>query len=188
MAKNQDQPQDSQDVAVSATTGTVVTRTHLDAFHELMRQRAGIVAQERNEDVMLKQSLLILAAAESGDVSEIESADMGGAIQGRDVDGLEVEIRGFEPVISTRDDIESPQGYYVSCDAVVIGGPREMLTRYGLKLGQEFVLQSGAQLFVLKVAGLEQAGAFPYRGVVRAIKTQSDRTVVKLFPAPERVR
>lgn len=183
MAKSQD-PEPTADIAIHTASGEVVTRTDLDVFHDLMRQRAGIVAQERGEEVMLKQALSILAA---DNVADIERADMGGTIQARDVDGLEVQINAFEPVISTRDDIETPLGYYISCDTVVMGGNRDMLTRYGLKIGEDFVLQSGAVLFMLKVGALEKAGALPYRGVVRAIATQSKRHVVKLYPAPERV-
>lgn len=174
----------TSDLAIRKPDGEIINAATLTQFHDLMRQRAGIVSQERGEEVMLKQALSILAA---DSVEDIEKADMGGTIQGRDVDGLEVTINSFEPIITTRDDIESPLGYYVSCDAVVRRWDKDSLTRFGLEVGQNFVLQSGAILFILKVAALEMAGGMPYRGMVRAIPTQSKRHVVKLFPAPEGV-
>ena len=174
----------SSDLAIRKPNGEIVTIATLTQFHDIMKERAGIVSTERGEEVMLKQALSILAA---DSVEDIEKADMGGTIQGRDVDGLEVTINSFEPVISTRDDLESSLGYYASCDAVVNRWDKDKLTRFGLEIGQNFVLQSGAPLFILKIAALEMAGALPYRGMVRAIKTQSDRSVVKLFPAPEGV-
>ena len=174
----------SSDLAIRKPNGEVINVATLTQFHDLMRQRAGIVSQERGEEVMLKQALSILAA---DSVADIENADMGGTVQGRDVDGLEVTINSFEPILTTREDIESPLGYYVSCDAIVNRWEKDKLQRFGLTVGENFVLQSGAILFMLKVAALEMAGAMPYRGMVRAIPTQSNRHVVKLFPAPEGV-
>lgn len=164
--------------------GTVVGIRDLTQFHDMMKDRAGIVAADRGEEVMLRQALSILAA---DNVSDIEKADMGGTIQGRDVDGLEVIINSFEPLISQREDIENSLGYYVSCDAVPTRWEKDKLTRFGLTIGENIVLQSGAILFILKVAALEMAGGLPYKGVVRAIPTQSGYHVVKLFPAPEGV-
>lgn len=171
-------------IAIRKHDGTLVTVTDLNQFHAIMRERAGIVASDRGEEVMLTQALKILAA---DSIEDIEKADMGGTIQSKTVDGLEVTINSFEPVISKRTDIESPLGYYVSCDAVPTRWDRDALTRYGLTIGENFVLQSGAILFILKVAALEMAGALPYHGMVRAIPTQNDFHVVKLFPAPEGV-
>lgn len=179
MAKS-DNPQE-----VTSVSAPVATMSDLEQFHFMMRERASIVSQERGEEVMARQALAILSAAS---VEDIERADMGGTIQARDVDGLEVEIRAFEPVISQREDIETREGYYISTESVVLGGDKDMLTRFGLKIGGEIVLQTGASLFILKVAALERAGGLPYRGIVRAIPTQSGNHVVKLFPAPERVR
>lgn len=171
-------------LAIRKPSGEVVTVADLNQFHSLMRERAGIVASDRGEEVMLKQALSILAA---DSIADIEKADMGGTIQGRDVDGLEVTINTFDPLISQREDIESPLGYYISCDAVARRWDKDKLNRFGLTIGDNFVLQTGAILFILKVAALEMAGGLPYNGMVRAIPTQSGFHVVKLFPAPEGV-
>jgi hypothetical protein len=178
----------SQDVDTTVS-GTVTNRPiALDQFHQLMRDRAGMVREDRGAEVMQRQALAILQAES---VEDIINADMGGTIQARDVDGLEIEILDFEPLLSNRTDSETGrqlarEGYYVSMNAVVLGATKDQLTRFGLQLGKEIVLQTGAELFMLKVAALEKAGALPFRGRVTAIETQSGNSVVKLFPLPER--
>lgn len=188
MASDKSEPT-SGTVEVKTSSGKIIKQSDLEKFHELMRTRASLVSEDRGAEVMERQALMILAAIETGEVSEIERADMGGTIQARDVSGLEVEIRDFEPVMSRRDDIESAFGYYYSMNATVLGYSGEddtTLTRMGLEIGQDFILQTGAILFILKVAGMEMSGQMPYRGRITAIKTQSGNYVVKLYPLPKR--
>jgi hypothetical protein len=175
------------EVEIRTNSGTVVNRSSLEQFHAMMLERARFVQEDRAEEVMLKQALQIIAASESGDADAIARADMGGTVQARDAGTLEVEIRAVDPVISDREDIANNKGYYVSMDATVLGGDEDMLTRNGLVLGNDVVLQTGAELFVLKIVGLEKAGALPYRGRVVSIPTRSGNNVVKLMTLPKRV-
>lgn len=175
------------DVEIITASGAIVNRTSLEQFHTMMLERAQFVQEDRAEEVMLKQALLIIAAGETGDAEAIAKADMGGTLQARDAGSLEVEIRSVDPVISDREDIENNKGYYVSMDATVLGGEEDMLTRNGLSLGGDVILQTGAELFVLKIVALEKAGALPYRGRVLSIKTRSGNSVVKLADLPRRV-
>jgi hypothetical protein len=181
------QPNPSTDVQVVTNSGSVITRNALDQFHAMMKERAQFVSEDRSEEIMLKQALQIIAASETGDSAAIMRADMGGTVQARDAGSLEVEIHSLDPVISDREDITNNKGYYISMNATVIGGDEDMLTRNGLILGGDVVLQTGAELFVLKVVGLEKAGALPYRGRVLSIPTRSGNNVVKLADIPKRV-
>lgn len=178
-------------VEVKTTSGKIVKSSDLERFHSLMRERASLASEDRGAEVMERQALLILAAAQDGNVSDIERADMGGTIQGRDVGGLEIEIHDMEPVISARDDIETREGYYLTMNCVVLGYSGEddtLLTRMGLEIGQDFILQTGAILFMLKVAAMEMSGQLPYRGRITSIKTRSGNSVLKLYPLPQRVK
>ena len=175
-------------VDVTAVTGEVVTRTDLDEFHRRMVERASFVSDDRSGEIMERQALAILLAGGTGDAEAIMRADMGGTVQARDADSLEIEIREADPVISDRDDIEGGHGYYLSMTGTVIGGDEGMLTRNSLVIGGDVVLQTGADLFVLKVVALEKAGAFPYRGRVTALSTRKGNTVVKFTPLPRRAQ
>jgi hypothetical protein len=177
----------STDLQMVTNSGTVLTRSSLDDFHTMMLERATFVQEDRSADVMAKQALAILAANETGDADAIMRADMGGTVQARDADTLEVEIREMDPVISDREDIEGGHGYYISMTCTVIGGDDDMLTRNGLQIGGDVILQTGADLFVLKVAALEKAGCLPYRGRVGVIKTRSGNSVVKFTQLPKRI-
>jgi hypothetical protein len=181
--RNTSTPASNSDDAVS---GSIVPKVkELDAqFHAFMLARAQRNSSERSEEVMLAQGQAILTAES---VDDIWRADMGGTVQVKDAPGLEVEIRSMEPVVSNRQDIDNQHGYYVSMDAVALGGPADVLTQNGLTPGQSFALQTGAELFVKKVRALEAAGAFPVKGVITRITTANGNTVMKLFPMPTRV-
>jgi hypothetical protein len=177
----------STDLQLVTNSGVVLTRNSLEEFHARMLDRAQFVNEDRSSDVMAKQALQILAASETGEIDEIMRADMGGTVQAKDAGTLEVEIEDMDPVVSTREDIESGHGYYISMNCTVIGGDEDMLTRNSLVIGGPVVLQTGADLFVLKMAGIEKAGALPYRGRVVVIPTRSGNTVVKLGALPKRL-
>jgi hypothetical protein len=176
------------EVEIHTHDGQVVNRDSLQAFHTDMRERARFIGEDRADEVMMQQALSILAAATTADTDAIMRADMGGTVQCRDAGTLEVEILSMDPVISTREDITGGNGYYISMSCTVLGGEEDMLTKLGLQIGGEVVLQTGAELFVLKVAALEKAGALPYRGRVVAIPTRSGNTVVKLGAIPRRAQ
>lgn len=184
MAKEQpEEAQSSGAIEIRTLSGRLVGIRDLQQFHDLMRQRAGIESEERGEEVMTRQAIMLLAAEGT---EQIERADMGGTIQGRDCGGLEITIKDMAPVVSTREDIDTKEGYYLSMNAVCDGGDSDLLARLGLVVGQDFVLQCGALLFMVKVARLESEGAFPYKGIVVSTKTRSGNSVVKLGRAPER--
>jgi hypothetical protein len=176
------------DISVTTTSGQVLNKSTLEQFHAAMRDRASFVAEDRADEIMTQQALLILAAAETGDADAIMRADMGGTVQARDAGTLEIEIHSMDPVTSNRDDIEGGHGYYISMQTTVLGGDEDTLTRLGLEVGNDMVLQTGAELFVLKVAALEKAGALPYRGRVSSISTRSGNSVVKLSALPKRAQ
>jgi hypothetical protein len=176
------------EVEIHTHDGQVVNRDTLQAFHTDMRERARFIGEDRADEVMMQQALSILAAAATADTDAIMRADMGGTVQCRDAGTLEVEILSMDPVISTREDITGGNGYYITMACTVLGGEEDMLTKLGLQIGGDVVLQTGAELFVLKVAALEKSGALPYRGRVVSIPTRSGNTVVKLGAIPRRAQ
>jgi len=173
----------SQAVATSETTdGQVEKLRPAQRMRQFMLARAQMNRGERATDVLDTQMDRIIAA---GTEQEIWDADAGGTVQARDAIGLEVEIHAFEPVESTRQDIETRSGYYISIQAVCLGGPEEILTKNGLTPGQEFALQTGAELIVAKVRAFEAQDMLPVKGVIVGVTTQNG-TLLKLRPLPKR--
>lgn len=162
-------------------TGTVVAR-RVEAFHTRMIERAGL-STDRAADVMASQGEKILAATT---VEQIWNADTGGTIQMRDVPNTVWQIASFEPVTSNNPAIENSRGYYMSCEATYLGGgTKEIVTQYGLVVGQTYALQTGADLVMYKLAMFEAADALPIRAMILGIKTAAGRTVVKLAEPPD---
>jgi hypothetical protein len=126
----------------------------------------------------------------------IWAAGTGGAVQGRDAVGLELEIHAFRPVVSTRvfdgEDEATRKGYYVSCDAVVIGGPADVLRKLDVHIGDEIAFQTGADDVEYRLRAFELRGFLnPEQGKfirarVKGIDTASGNTVLKLEPIPVR--
>lgn len=162
--------------------GEVQSANLVDKFHAMMIDRAtGINSAERSDEIKAAQAARIFGANTE---DEIWDADTGGGIQCRDVPGLMVEIRGFEPVLSNRTDIENSKGYYITMDATVLGGPEELLTRNGLKVGETIALQTGADLLMFKVRAMEAGGHLPMRTVIQATKTGSGNDVLRFVRMP----
>jgi hypothetical protein len=159
-------------------------------YQNYMLARAREVTRDRAEEVSAGQMARILAVAEQDDVTEedIFNADQGGTVQARDVPGLEVEIHDMVPILSNRDDIANNKGYYISCNATVLGGPEDILSQAGLDLGADIVLQTGAPLMETKIRAFEARGMLPVKGVITAIRTGSGNDVLKFRPLPKRVQ
>lgn len=169
-----------------AQTGTVTQIRPAERLRQYVMARAAEGNPNRAAEVMDSQLDRILMATEDGDADAIWDADAGGTIQGRDIAGLEVRIYNLEFVRSTRADIVSKTGAYASMDATVLGGPREVLQRTGLSLGDDFVLQTGAELFWCKIRAFEARQMLPMDGVVVGIETAGGNTVIKFGRMPER--
>jgi hypothetical protein len=169
----------SNDVNI-IVNGEVASSDLVDRFHAYMLDRAK-TADNRSGEIMRDQTERILSATTE---DEIWDADTGGTVQCRDVPGLMVEIRGFEPVVSNRTDIENSSGYYLSMDATVLGGPDEILSRNGLSVGQDIALQTGAWLLMSKVKAMEAGGYLPMRTLIKSYTTQSGNTVLKFARMP----
>lgn len=152
-------------------------------FHAYMLQRARdnkTQSAERTKEIMESQAARILSA---DSVDAIWDADAGGALQMRDVPDTEWEFLDMAPVESSRtfdDGGENAHGYYVSCNAVFLGGDEKIVRQFGLTLGETYALQTGAELITTKLRAFENVGAFPLRAKVQAITTGSGRTVLKL--------
>lgn len=177
---------DSKTPATTTDNGVAVKPA--DAFRAFMLQRAQESnARDRGREVMDAQLERIITAAEGPDDAALWDADMGGALQGRDIEGLWVRIHDLESVLSTRDDLDNTNGWYVQMNVTCIGGPAEVLTRNGLAIGASFVLQTGAELIAGKVRAWEARGQLPVDGVILGATTSSGNTVLRLGRVPEHV-
>lgn len=177
----------SENVPDVTSTGQVQSARLYEQFHATMLARAqqGQEDKEANAQAIMEAQMAAILTADN--VGEIWAGDMGGTVQVKDAYDLEVKILSFRPDISDREDIDNSHGYYVTMDAVVLGGPSELLQKLGLKLGQTFVLQTGAELFVTKVATFEANGLLPVEGTIHGAKTRSGYKVAKFWPRAERV-
>src|SRR5215510_7009968 len=156
-------------------------------FHAYMLQRAADRSDDRGSEVTDRQIEAIFTAADTGDTQAIMGADAGGTIQMRDAHYLQVRIYDMEPVRSNRTDLENSNGYYVSSNATVLGGPRDLLTRLAVQPGDKIVLQTGADLVMAKLRAFEANGDLPVDVQVTPFRTQSGFNVLKLTPLPETV-
>lgn len=165
----------------------------MEAFHESMRRRAKDEAQNRPanlaEEISAKNADQIFAAAtkEGATMADVWRAGSGDALQGRDIIGLETRIYGFNVDESTRTDLENDtSGYYLTLDAMVLGGPEDVLRKLGVGIGDEVAIQTGADDPVFRMRAAELVNAFPLDVVWVGRGTRSGNTVLKLKPAPLR--
>lgn len=174
--------------AVTLLTADVDTLRPAERFHVGMLRRAiETHGQDRSSAIMAGQLEKILTVASDPDATtdDIWNADIGGVIQGRDSVGLMLSIENMVAVLSGRDDLEKNRGYYISCDAKCLGGPRDLLTRLGMEVGAEFVFQTNAELVVGKVAAFEVRDKLPISGIVVGADTRAGNTVLRLGELPE---
>jgi hypothetical protein len=182
-------------------TGVEASLDRMEQFHEYMRRRAADEATQRPEslaqEIAARNADQIFAAAmsENGSIDDIWNAGSGGTIQARDCfnneGGLEIQIRSFRPDLSKRvfeDGNEASHGYYITCDATVLGGPASLLRQLGLSIGEEFALQTGADDIVFRLRAFELRNALPVSGVITGVKTSRDFNVVKFRPLPKRAQ
>lgn len=174
---------------VQTVTPAAVATRPADSYRAYMIQRAeresigGDSPEERRQaatEISASQIDRIFAGETEDDIWD---ADSGGAIQGRDIVGLEVEIHSMRLQLSDR--FEGAP-YYGNLTATVLGGPREILGRTNLKIGSDFVLQTGAELILAKVRAFEAKGLLPVKAVIAGTETSSGNTVLKLTRIPER--
>jgi hypothetical protein len=152
-----------------------------DSFHDYMRTRA----EEESGDgglIMATQGQKILEATTE---DEIWDADMIGTVQARDCIGMEVTVHDIRSVISNREDIEGGHGYYISCNATCNSAPQEILAKTGVTIGQEFVLQTGADLITYKLRSFEARDMLPITGVISGTTTRKG-TVLRFTKPPVR--
>lgn len=135
------------------------------------------------EDIANKQIAALLDAKTE---DEIWDADKGSAIQMRDAIGLEIEIMEFHFLYGDDPGKATRSGTYISCDAITIGGPADLLRKLGTYPGDAVTLQTGAELIVAKLTALRHADALPAKAVIAGTETRSGNTVLRLVRAPVR--
>jgi|SRR5271166_997788 len=171
-----------------AATGTVVDSPisqKADRVREHWRGLATVQAADSTDaqDIADRQIVNIMSAQTE---DEIWEADIGTAIQMRDAVGLECEIKEFRFLIGNDPGKQTRSGTYITCDAVTLGGPAELLRKLGTVPGQEIVLQTGAELVITKLTALMNRGFMPTRAVISGTETRSGNTVLRLTKPPVR--
>jgi hypothetical protein len=154
-----------------------------EQFHATMLERAqkNGMTDEAKQKITADQMAAIFNATSE---QEVWQADMGGTIQLRDAHGLKVQILDFRPDVSNKEFANS-HGWYGTMNAVCLGGPMHVLRQHGLSVGDHCVLQTGADLFLAKVAKFDAEGALPKAGYVEAIETAAGNHVIKFWPDQE---
>jgi hypothetical protein len=160
-----------------ATTGTVTTPSVSAKFHAMMLERAQNA--EGVGDAAFDSQLSAMMNASTED--ELWESDEKGTISAKDAAGLEVEFRDMTSHESNNEEIEGGHGYFITSNCVCIGGPKNLLVALGLKIGDEFVLSTGAPLVVGKLRWFEANEKLP----VRAVIIKAGRAI-KLARLPER--
>jgi len=168
----------------------------MERYREYMLRRATANGTDTKglAQAISARNMHSIFAAESEE--DIWSAGTGGAVQGRDAVGLELEILDYRPVTSARifdgEDEATRKGYYISCDAVVIGGPADVLRKLDVSVGDEIAFQTGADDVEYRLRAFELRGFLnPAEGKfikarVKGIETASGNTLLKLEPVPVR--
>jgi hypothetical protein len=117
------------------------------------------------------------------------AAMQSGAVQAKDIPGTEVTIRDMAVIRSDRvfEDGGENKGYYIQCNATLVGGPKDVLLKNGLAPGQDFVLQTGASHVVAIIRAAEAFEKLPRTFLLVGTKTASGNTVLTMAEPPERV-
>lgn len=172
----------------SATPGTVIASTDAakaERVREHMRQLATVQAADSTDaDEIANRQLVNIMSATTED--EVWDADQGTAVQARDAVGLEVQINAFRVLVGNDPGKQTRSGTYVTMDAVALGGPVDLMRKLGLAPGQEFALQTGAELITTKLLKFQQIDAYPVRAVISGTETRSGNTVLRLTRPPVR--
>ena len=175
-----------KNVATTTTTPSAVSNPQLMArFHASMLQRATVEDNsDRAADILASQAERIMTAET---LEGIMGGDSGGTVQCRDVPNTEWEISGYHVVKSNRTDIENSAGYYISMDAVCLGGPEDVIVKAGIAPGDKVALQTSAALLMVKIRALEAGNFLPMKLLLLGTRTQSGNTVLKWALPPKRV-
>jgi hypothetical protein len=187
----------AQDVATTANGEVAATNIdRMEQYRGFMLRRAndlGTNSKALAQAISARNMTAIFSAETEED---IWSAGTGGAVQGRDAVGLELEIHDYRPVVSSRvfdgEDEDTRKGYYITCDAVVIGGPADVLRKLDVSVGDEIAFQTGADDVEYRLRAFELRGFLnPVEGKfirarVKGIETASGNTLLKLEPIPVR--
>ena len=151
-------------VIANGATGTV------QSFSEYMIARAGEEKETAGAGAFDSQLASMISAQTE---AEVWAADESGTIQGRDLIGCEVRIHDLTSHESTNEEFEG-NGFFVTCNATLLAGPKNVLTAQGLTVGQDFVLSTGAILIIGKIRWYESKNKLPFDGLIvkagRAIK------------------
>ena len=117
------------------------------------------------------------------------AAMQSGAVQAKDIPGTEVTIHDMTVIRSDRvfEDGGENKGYYIQCNATLVGGPKDVLLKNGLAPGQDFVLQTGASHIVAIIRAAEAFEKLPRTFMLVGTKTASGNTVLTMAEPPERV-
>jgi hypothetical protein len=173
---------------VPETTGTVAesdVSAKAERVREHWRGLATVQANDNNDaQEIADRQVVAIMSAETED--EIWDADTGTAIQMRDAVGLEAEFREFRFLLGNDPGKATRSGTYITCDAVTLGGPAELLRKLGTAPGQEIVLQTGAELIVTKLLAFQHRNLLPVRAVVSGTETRSGNMVLRLTRPPVR--
>lgn len=177
-----------------ATSNGAIDR--MEQYRDFMRRAAtdsGVDSKALAAQISARNADAIFTAETEDD---IWAAGTGGTIQGRDAVGLELEIFNYRPVLSNRlfdgEDEATRKGYYVSCDAQVIGGPADVLRKLDIAVGDEIAFQTGSddieyRLRAFQLRGfLDPATGKTVKGRVKGIETSSGNTLLKLERLPVR--
>lgn len=160
------------------TTGNAISPSPYARFKANLAARAAeletdeVARRARSEEIISSQANRILNASS---VDDIWNADKGGTVSGKDMVGVEIEIRGY--VLAPSDDEYEGSDVYVNIDAVL------MQDHEARHPGEEIVVNCGAPLVVTKLEMFRSVDAFPIEAVLRSY---GKRGVLKLEPAPRR--
>jgi hypothetical protein len=140
-----------------------------EKFVKSLRLQAEYNTADRSFNVSAQMMDSILNADTEEDMWD---ADESGLLAGRDLGDVWQEIRGYEVVKSSRDDIEGGFGVYYIVDAK------------NLHTGEDFMWETGAPGIITKLAWLRSRGKFPVRCMIKSIPVGNGRAVLKLRPLP----
>jgi hypothetical protein len=176
----------SQDNLPAVSSTDVAALEDADAFRQYLLRRAQ--GEDLTDEQRRARNWLITAQQMSKIFSapdeEVDTADMGGTIGGREFENVEFEIQSFDVSETTENDEygEAPLGVFALIRGVALQDDRAN----NLKVGDPIILNTGAPLVIAKVRSWEQREMFPLPAVIRGTKSKAGR-VLRIERAPERV-
>lgn len=162
------------DVA-AAKEGKIVARdakADLERWTANLQARADESREEFDPTAILAQQVSRIFESENED--ELDEADQGGTVAGKDFTDIAFEVQGYR--LERDSKFTTDTGVFAWIDATVMQANKK-----GYPVGSPVTINCGAGLVIAKLEWYRAHNMLPKKCVLKATETRSGNTVLKLY-------